>query len=69
MQDNDWESFVLSDFWDEEGRHDVPSEMEMYSQLGLNEEDKAKENKRDEAGLGGTSNLDQSEPINLGDNI
>jgi hypothetical protein len=37
----------------------------MYSQLGLNEENKAKENKRDETVLGGTSNLDQSEPINF----
>jgi hypothetical protein len=68
MQDNDWKSFVLSDFWNEEGRRDVPSEMQMYSQLGLNEEDKAKENKRDETVLGGTSNLDQLEPINVGDN-
>ena len=68
MQDNDWEFFVLSDFWNEEGRRDVPSEMQMYSELGLNEEDKAKENQRDESVLGGTSNLDQSEPINFGDN-
>lgn len=67
-KDNDWESLVLCDFWEEEGRRDVPSEMQMYSQLGLNEEDKAKENKRNEAVLGGTSNLDQSEPINFGDN-
>jgi hypothetical protein len=60
--------YVLCDFWEEEGRCDVPNEMQMYSQLGLNEEDKAKENRRDEAVLGGTSNLDQSEPINFGDN-
>ena len=68
MQDNDWEFFVLSDFLNEEGRRDVPSEMQMYSELGLNEEVKAKENQRDESVLGGTSNLDQSEPINFGDN-
>jgi hypothetical protein len=42
MQDNDWKFMVLCDFWEEEGRRDVPSEMQMYSQLGLNEEDKAK---------------------------
>jgi hypothetical protein len=56
---------VLCDFWEEEGRHDVPSEMQMYSQLGLNEGEKTHENTRDEAVLGGTSNLDQSEPINF----
>jgi hypothetical protein len=64
----DWDSMVLCDFWEEGGRRDVPSEMQMYSQLGLNEEDKAKENRRDEAVLGGTSNLDQLEPIDFGDN-
>jgi hypothetical protein len=42
--------------------------MQMYSQLGLNEGEKAQENTRDEAILGGTSNLDQSEPTNFGDN-
>jgi hypothetical protein len=26
---------VLNVFWEEEGRRDVPSEMQMYSQLGL----------------------------------
>jgi hypothetical protein len=40
----------------------------MYSQLGLNEGEKAQENTRDEAILGGTSNLDQLEPTNFGDN-
>lgn len=59
-KDNDWESFILSDFWNEEGKHDVPSEMQMYCELGLNEEDKAKENRRDETDLGGRNNIDQS---------
>jgi hypothetical protein len=59
---------VLCDFWEEEGSRDVLSEMQMYSQLGLNEGENAQDNTRDEAVLGGTSNLDQSEPINFGDN-
>ncbi|KAL5648200.1 hypothetical protein ACJX0J_042555 [Zea mays] len=70
----DWESMVLCDFWDEEGRRDVASEMEMYCNLGLNEGETTEENARDEAINEGekaqenTSNLDQSEPINIGDN-
>jgi hypothetical protein len=65
---------VLCDFWEEEGRCDVPSEMQMYCNLGLNEGEKAEENARDEAFNEGekaqenTSNLDQSEPITFGDN-
>jgi hypothetical protein len=39
----------------------------MYSQLGLIEEDEAKENRRDEALQGGTGNLYQSDHIDLGD--
>jgi hypothetical protein len=39
---------VLCDFWEEEGRRDVASEMEMYCNLGLNEGETAKENARDE---------------------
>ena len=47
--------------------------MQMYSELGLNEEDKAKENRRDETDfgetdLGGRNNIDQSQPTNHGDN-
>ncbi|XP_020396599.1 uncharacterized protein [Zea mays] len=64
----DWESMVLCDFWEEEGSRDVVSEMQMFSQLGFNEGENAQDNTRDEAVLGGTSNLDQSEPINFGDN-
>jgi hypothetical protein len=70
----DWESMVLCDFWEEEGRRDVANEMEMYCNLGLNEGETRKENVRDEAVKEGekaqenTSNLDQSEPINFGDN-
>jgi hypothetical protein len=70
----DWESMVLCDFWEEEGRRDVASEMEMYCNLGLNEGETGKENVRDEAVKEGekaqenTSNLDQLEPINFGDN-
>jgi hypothetical protein len=63
----DWDSMVLGGFWEKEGRCDVPSEMQMYSQLGLIEEDEAKKNRRDEDLRGGTSNLDQSDPIDLGD--
>jgi hypothetical protein len=59
---------VLCDFWEEEGSRDVVSEMQMFSQLGFNEGENAQDNTRDEAVLGGTSNLDQSEPINFGDN-
>jgi hypothetical protein len=63
----DWDSMVLGGFWEEEGRRDVPSEMHMYSQLRLIEEYEAEENRRDEALGGGTSNLDQSDHIDLGD--
>jgi hypothetical protein len=63
----DWDSMVLSGLWEEEGRRDVLSEMQMYSQLGLIEEDETKENRRDEALRGGTSNLDESDHIDLGD--
>jgi hypothetical protein len=56
---------VLGGFW-EEGRRDVPSEMQMYSQFGLIEQDEAGENRRDEALQGGTSNFDQSDHIDLG---
>jgi hypothetical protein len=41
--------------------------MQMYSQLGLIEEDEAEENRRDEALRGGTSNLDESDHIDSGD--
>jgi hypothetical protein len=58
---------VLGGFWEEEGRRDVPSEMQMYFQLGLIEENEAEENRRDEALQGGTSNFDQSDHIDLGD--
>jgi hypothetical protein len=63
----DWDSMVLSGLWEEEGRRDVLSEMQMYSQLGLIEEDETKENRRDEALRGGISNLDESDHIDLGD--
>jgi hypothetical protein len=56
----DWNSMVLCGFWEEEGRRDVPCEMQMYSQLGLNEDDKDEGNRRDEELRGGTRNLDQS---------
>ena len=59
---------VLCDFLEEEGSRDVLSEMQMYSQLGLNEGENAQDNTRAEAGLGGTSNLDQSDTVNFGDN-
>jgi hypothetical protein len=65
---------VLCDLWEEEGRRDVASEMEMYCNLGLNEGETTKENARDAAvneegkSQENTSNLDQSEPINFGDN-
>jgi hypothetical protein len=36
---------VLGGLWEEEGRRDVPSEMQMYSQHGLIKEDEAKENR------------------------
>ena len=63
----DWDSMVLGGLWEEEGRHDVPSEMHMYSQLGLIEEDEAEENRRDEALRGGATNLDESDHIDSGD--
>jgi hypothetical protein len=39
----------------------------MYSQFGFIEEDEAEESRRDEALRGATSNLDQSDHIDLGD--
>jgi hypothetical protein len=63
----DWDSMVLGGLWEEEGRRDVPSEMQMYSQLGLIEEDEVEKNRRDEALRGGTTNLDQSDHIDSGD--
>jgi hypothetical protein len=60
--------FELEHVWEEEGRRDVPSEMHMYSQLGLIEEDEAEENIRDEALRGGATNLDESNHIDSGDN-
>jgi hypothetical protein len=59
----DWDSMVLAGLWGEEGRRDVPSEMHMYSQLGLIEEDEAEENRRDEVLRGGATNLDESDHI------
>jgi hypothetical protein len=58
---------VRGGLWEEEGRRDVPSEMQMYSQLGLIKEDETEENRRDEALRGGTSNLDESDHIDSGD--
>jgi hypothetical protein len=58
---------VLGGLWEEEGRHDVPSETQVYSQLGLIEEDGAEGNKRDEALRGGTTNSDESDHIDSGD--
>jgi hypothetical protein len=63
----DWASMVLGGLWEEEGRHDVPSETQMYSQLGLIEEDEAEGNRRDEALRGGTTNSDESDHIDSGD--
>jgi hypothetical protein len=63
----DWASMVLSGLWEEEGRHDVPSETQMYSQLGLIEENEAEENRRDEALRGGTTNFDESDHVDSGD--
>jgi hypothetical protein len=63
----DWDSMVLGGFWEEEGRRDVPSEMQMYSQLGHIEEDDDEEVRRDEALRGGTSNMDQSDHIDSTD--
>jgi hypothetical protein len=51
----------------DEGRRDVPSEIQMNSQLGLIEEDEAEENRKYEALRGDTSNLYQSDHIDLGD--
>jgi hypothetical protein len=62
-----WASMVLGGLWEEEGRRDVPSETQMYSQLGLIEEDEAEENRRDEALRGGTTNFDESDHIDSGD--
>ena len=39
----------------------------MYSQLGLIEEDEAEENRRDEALRGGTTNFDESDHVDSGD--
>jgi hypothetical protein len=55
-----WASMVLGGLWEEEGKCDVPSETQMYSQLRLIEEDKAEENRRDEDLRGGTTNFDES---------
>jgi hypothetical protein len=63
----DWASMVLGGLWEEEGRRDVPSETQMYSQLGLIEEDEAEENRRDEALRGGTTNFDESDHVDSGD--
>lgn len=63
----DWASMVLGGLWEEEGRHDVPSETQMYSQLGLIEENEAEENRRDEALRGGTTNFDESDHVDSGD--
>jgi hypothetical protein len=60
--------FELEHVWEEEGRRDVLSEMHMYSQLGLIEEEEAEENIRDEALRGGATNLDESNHIDSGDN-
>lgn len=48
------------------GRHEVPCENQMYSQLGLNKEDEV-ENKRDESCRRGSSNLEQSYKIDKDD--
>jgi hypothetical protein len=63
----DWASMVLGGLWEEEGRRDVPSETQMYSQLGLIEEDETEENRRDEGLRGGATNFDESDHINSGD--
>jgi hypothetical protein len=44
---------IISDGWDNEGRHEVPCENEMYCQLGLLNEDEVERNRREEACRGG----------------
>jgi hypothetical protein len=50
---------VVSGFWEEEGRHEVPSENEMYVRLGLNTEDETENIKREDVARGGTINVEQ----------
>jgi hypothetical protein len=50
---------VVSGFWEEEGRHEVPSENEMYVRLGLNIEDETENRRREDVTRGVTSNVEQ----------
>jgi hypothetical protein len=49
---------VVSGFWEEEGRHEVPSENEMYVRLGLNIEDETENRKREDVARGGIINVE-----------
>lgn len=56
----DWDTMILSDAWDDEGRHDMPRESEIYCELGLMQEDEAEQRIREEAFAGGCSSVEDS---------
>jgi hypothetical protein len=56
----DWDSIIVSDVLDEEGRVQVPCENEVYCNLGLNSDDEAAKNrKRDRFYSSGTTSHSQ----------
>jgi hypothetical protein len=56
----DWDSIIVSDELDEEGRVQVPCENEVYCSLGLNSDDEAAKNrKRDRFYSSGTTSHSQ----------